>query len=146
MRAHSDLRQSLPKAILYVAIGMMSFATAFGSLAQKSEPVTPAASIDATPASVVDGAFANFSAPSASMPAAGRARVQSPCNDFEFSFLNSSCLKFHSKRAAIHNRAIVHRSITGVNTPTKTDIQTAYPFYVRLRSMVSDETFSGAGG
>lgn len=93
----------MPTAIAYVAIGIASFTTAFGSLARKSDQVLPIASIDRTPASIIDIAFANFGAPSFDIPVVGRPRVQSPCNDFEFSFLNSTCLKFHVKRVAIHN-------------------------------------------
>jgi hypothetical protein len=104
MRTYSYPRWSLPTAIVCVAIGIASFMTAFGSLAQKSERASPITSIDRTPASVIDGAFANFGAPSVDVPIVGRPRAQGPCNDFEFSFLNSTCLKFHMKRVAIHSR------------------------------------------
>lgn len=97
MRPYSDSRQSFTTAIACVAIGIVSFTATFDSLAQKSDP--PIVPIVRTLSSANETPLAASHAAPDPMAAGSRPRVQDPCNDFEFSFLNAACAKIYTNHA-----------------------------------------------
>lgn len=106
----SPRRQSQQSTAACIAIGMMILAMTVGALALGREPVSPVPSIDRTPVSTIETAFAAFGASSIDNTTLSPPRTQDPCNDFAFSFLNSIC----SKARAKHATRMKHRVATFV--------------------------------
>jgi hypothetical protein len=109
MRTYSDRRWKFSTAAACAAIGIVSFATTFGSLAQKSEPPSPIVSIDGGPRPMIATPLANLHASFADIAVVSRPRLPDPCNDVEFSFLNSTCWKSYTKHGVVGDRHLFWR-------------------------------------
>ncbi len=96
-----SLRSRKLTTIVCAALIIVTSATVASSLSRESERVSPVASIDQTPRSVIEKVFATLGVSST-----GRPQTQNSCDDFAFSFLNRKCSSLHKKHAArIHRVA-----------------------------------------
>jgi hypothetical protein len=91
--------QSLQTIMTWTAIGILTLATAACSLTQERESSSPVASVDRTPASAIETAFASLRASSTENAAMDQPKAQGSCDDLEFAFLNRTCSKRHSMHA-----------------------------------------------
>ncbi len=105
------MRTILPLNMVCIAIGVVISTTAVYSLTQQSDRMPPVASIERTPLSVIETAFETLRASSIDNAVATRPRTQNSCNDFNFSFLHSTCSK---KRRSRHAARMIHRVATFV--------------------------------
>jgi len=92
-----------------VTIGIVIIGTTVGSLTQVAAWASPMASNDRTPSSAIESALAIPRASSIDAAEVINPRAKSSCDDFEFSFLNSTCSKIRKKHAA---RRMIHRVAT----------------------------------
>jgi len=109
-----------------VAIGLTVIATTVGSLTQKSAWALPIASIDRAPPSAIDTAMAIARALSIDTAAVSHWRAKDSCNDFVFSFLNSTCSKIRAR----HVERVTHRVATlliGHPAPTPSSVTAQMP-------------------
>jgi hypothetical protein len=83
--------QSLQTIVARITIPALILATAGCSLRQDREATSPIASVERTPTSAIETAFAALN------DAVIEPKAQGACNDFEFSFFNSNCLTMHKK-------------------------------------------------
>jgi hypothetical protein len=90
--------QSLQTIVARITIPALILTTAGCSLRQDREPTSPIASVERTPTSAIETAFAALN------DAVIQPKAQGSCNDFESSFFNSNCLTMHKKVRLRHHR------------------------------------------
>ena len=110
--------QSLQTIVARITIPALILTTAGCSLRQDREAASPIASVERTPTSAIESAFAALN------DAVIQPKVQGSCNDFESSFFNSNCLTMHKKVRLRHHRvatSVINRPgaiLSKAKTPT----------------------------
>jgi hypothetical protein len=96
----------LQTIIAWMAIVILTMATAGCSLGQERESASPVAAVERAPMIAIKTAFATLRAPSIDNAAVDRSKAQGFCSDFEFSFVNRACSKMHPKHAAARHHRV----------------------------------------